>query len=115
MDTWIPQLRKGLVELCVLAALAEGEAYGYDIVRRLGEHDGLGITESAVYPILARLSRDGLVKVRAAPSPSGPPRRYYRLTRLGEETFAQMHAQWRMIRDAVDTMTAAGLEHLKKN
>jgi PadR family transcriptional regulator PadR len=68
MRIWTAQLRKGLIELAVLAALCEGEAYGYQILQRLGRVDGLAITESTVYPLLARLARDGMVK-------SAPPLR----------------------------------------
>ena len=58
----------------------DGEAYGYQILQRLSRAEALTISESAVYPILARLAADGLVKVRVGPSPNGPPRRYYKLT-----------------------------------
>ena len=85
LQLWVTQFRKGLVELCVMATLAEGEAYGYQIVERLGQVSGLTITESTVYPLLARLGRDGLLAVRSAPSSSGPPRRYYHLTESGRE------------------------------
>ena len=91
MREWIAQLRKGLVELCVLAALRRGEAYGYQILQQLGEQGGaLAIGESTVYPVLALLTADGLVRVRAAASPSGPPRRYYRLTAAGQARLAEM-------------------------
>ena len=55
MDAWVTQLRRGLIELCVLAALGDGEAYGYQIVERLGTISGLQVTESTIYPLLARL------------------------------------------------------------
>ena len=57
MDAWVTQLRRGLIELCVLAALGDGEAYGYQIVERLGTISGLQVTESTIYPLLARLAR----------------------------------------------------------
>ena len=80
MQRWVSQLKKGLVELGVMASLSAGEAYGYQIVQRLAGVDGLAVSESTVYPLLARLTREGLVSVRTADSPAGPPRRYYRLT-----------------------------------
>ena len=105
MRSWVAQLRKGLVELCVMAALRQGEAYGYQILQRLGQVEGLAVTESTVYPILARLARDdGLVKVRAAPSPAGPPRRYYRLTALGRSRLREMTGHWQDIQLAVDQL-----------
>lgn len=99
---WASQMRKGLIELCVMAALRNGEAYGYQILQRLSRAEALTISESAVYPILARLAAEGMVKVRQAPSPSGPPRRYYRLTALGEARLAEMAEHWRQTRKAID-------------
>lgn len=102
MRSWVAQLRKGLVELCVMGVMREGEAYGYEILQRLGAAAGLAITESTVYPILARLSKDGLLSVRAAPSPAGPPRRYYSLTPLGQSRLREMAGYWRDICSAVN-------------
>jgi PadR family transcriptional regulator PadR len=102
MQAWVTQFRKGLVELCVLAALRDAEAYGYAIVERLGRVAGLELTESTVYPLLARLARDGLVRVRTAPSPCGPPRRYYRLTAAGRQRLDGMARHWREVRESVN-------------
>jgi len=102
MRSWVSQLRKGLVELSIMAALKDGEAYGYQILQRLAEQDELATTESTVYPILARLAQEEMVKVRAAPSPAGPPRRYYRLTALGRARLREMNTYWRGIVAAVD-------------
>ena len=87
-------MRKGAIELCVLGALREGEAYGYQILQQMGSVDGMAVTESTVYPILARLAKDRLVSVRVADSPAGPPRRYYRLTPEGRERLKEMKASW---------------------
>ncbi len=87
-----------------MAALRHGEAYGYQILQTLGQVEGMAITESTVYPILARLAKESLVKVRVAPSPAGPPRRYYRLTKLGELRLRDMAAQWRLTHEAVDSL-----------
>jgi PadR family transcriptional regulator PadR len=97
-------MRKGLVELCVLAALKDREAYGYEILQRLGQAETLSISESAVYPILARMTEEGAVKVRNAPSPAGPPRRYYRLTPAGQARLAEMSVYWKDIVKAVDAL-----------
>jgi len=104
MRVWLAQMRRGLVEPCVLAALREGEAYGYQILQRLAAADSLGISESTVYPVLARLAADKLVRVRQAPSPAGPPRRYYRLTSLGEARLAEMTASWRQVASVVNDL-----------
>src|SRR5438309_1117687 len=104
MRTWVAQMRKGMMELCVLAAVKEREAYGYEILQRLGRAEALSISESAVYPILARLTEEGALTVRAAPSPAGPPRRYYRLTPAGAARLAEMSGYWRDIVTAVDAL-----------
>ena len=72
MGGWETQLRKGLSELAVLAAIGQGETYGYRIVDQLRRLDGLELTESTVYPVLTRLARDGFLAVRTAESPAGP-------------------------------------------
>jgi PadR family transcriptional regulator PadR len=95
IDQWSTQLRKGLAELCVLAAVERlEEAYGYQLVQFLTEHDGLSLTESTVYPLLARLAREGHLSVTSTPSPSGPPRRYYRITAGGRRSLAAMSQHW---------------------
>jgi len=104
MRVWLAQMRKGLVEPCVLAALRDGEAYGYQILQRLGSAESLGISESTVYPVLARLAADDLVRVREAPSPAGPPRRYYRLTPAGHARLAEMTACWRQVASVVNNL-----------
>jgi PadR family transcriptional regulator PadR len=104
LQLWITQFRKGLVELCVMATLAEGEAYGYQIVERLGQVAGLTITESTVYPLLARLGRDRLLSVRTAPSPTGPPRRYYRLTEAGHHRLKEMATHWQEMQQSVQDL-----------
>lgn len=97
MSSWETQLRKGLVELAVLAAIARGETYGYQIVEQLRDLPGLEFTESTVYPVLTRLTREGLVTVRTEPSQSGPPRRYYRLTEEGRLRMDRMADQWNVV------------------
>jgi PadR family transcriptional regulator PadR len=104
MQRWVSQLKKGLVELGVMAALGEDEAYGYQIVRRLSGVDGLAVSESTVYPILARLTKEGLVTVRTAASPSGPPRRYYRLTAQGQSRLAEMQGHWTSVRSSMERL-----------
>ena len=104
MQRWMSQLRKGLVEFCVIGAMGDSEAYGYQVVQRLAAAEGLAVSESTVYPILARLTKDKLVSVRAANSPSGPPRRYYRLTQDGHTRLAEMGAHWTGICGAIDAL-----------
>jgi PadR family transcriptional regulator, regulatory protein PadR len=103
---WVSQLRKGLVELLVLAALRREELYGYQLLQRLAEMEGLALTESTLYPVLGRLAGDALVAVRQEPSPSGPPRRYYRLTRAGQKRLDEMLAHWRAVNGSIEQLAS---------
>jgi PadR family transcriptional regulator PadR len=93
-DNWTTQLRKGLLELCILNVIGRGRVYGYDIVRQLRDVDALIVGEGTIYPILSRLKRDGLVRTSLEESPSGPARKYYELTRRGEQLRDEMNAYW---------------------
>ncbi len=95
------QIRKGVVELAVLASIAHGETYGYRIVAKLQELAGLELTESTVYPVLARLARDGFLAIRTEESPSGPKRRYYRLTTTGQARLYRIAQSWRTISESL--------------
>ena len=110
MRAWIAQVRKGLVELCIMAALRKGEAYGYQLLQQLAEAEGLAITESTVYPILSRLTREGWIRVRAAPSHAGPPRRYYRLTPMGRTRLKQMEEYWKEIQASANALLEGGTD-----
>jgi len=101
---WISQFRKGLIEFCIMAVLRDEEAYGYQIVERLGRLAGMEVTESTVYPVLARLSRDRCVTTRTVPSSSGPARRYYRLSELGRQRLQEMICHWQSIQDSVNQL-----------
>jgi len=93
-ETWVTQLYKGTLELCMLALLANGERYGYEITQALNQADGLGLREGTIYPLLTRLQREGLVSSRWQESPSGPPRKYYKLTEKGLKAMEGMSARW---------------------
>lgn len=94
IDNWTSQVRKGLLDLCVMNLLARRDMYGYDLVKRLAEIKGIVITEGTIYPLLSRLRRSGLVETRLEASPSGPARRYYGLTAKGIKTVGTMNAYW---------------------
>jgi PadR family transcriptional regulator PadR len=99
----ITQLRRGVLEFCVLALLEAEERYGFDLVRALGEVDGtMATSEGTVYPLLSRLRKDGTVETTWRESASGPPRRYYRLTPEGKRALKQFRTEWTGFRDAVD-------------
>lgn len=104
VDSWISQIRKGLVELCVLAILSRGEAYGYSILRQLEEYPGLAFKESTLYLVLGRLKKEGLVSVRTGPSESGPPRRYFKMTAAGKRRLQDMHHYWNDTNKAINKL-----------
>jgi PadR family transcriptional regulator, regulatory protein PadR len=107
-DGLITQMRRGTLEYCVMALLAGGERYGFELVKALGEVDGMVTSEGTIYPILARMRRDGLVETTWRESTAGPPRRYYELTDGGRAALDAFVAEWRRFRDAVDHVVDKG-------
>jgi PadR family transcriptional regulator PadR len=98
------QLLRGVLDLCLLAIMAEEPAYGYEMTRRLRER-GLSIVgEGSIYPLLGRLEREGLVETYRATSNGGPPRKYYRPSRKGHRALADGVSEWRATRDALDAV-----------
>ena len=104
----IAQLRRGVLEYCVLALLASEERYAFDLVRTLADATGMETSEGTIYPLLSRLRRDGTVETTWQESPSGPPRRYYRLTKKGSEALTGFREEWTRFRDAVDGLLKEG-------
>jgi PadR family transcriptional regulator, regulatory protein PadR len=100
----LPQLRRGVLEYCVLSLLVDESLYGFDLVRRLSDVDGMVTSEGTIYPLLSRLRRDGWVSTTWAESESGPPRRYYAITPSGRNALDTFTAEWRRFRDAVDQL-----------
>jgi PadR family transcriptional regulator PadR len=105
---WISQMRKGLAELCVLACLRGGEAYGYELLRRLRSYQGLSVTEGTLYPILNRAAEAGWVALEHRASVTGPPRRYYSLTASGARRLDDMINAWREICASVEILLSEG-------
>jgi PadR family transcriptional regulator len=96
------QLKKGALELCVLALLARRESYAYEIASTLAA--GVDMGEGTIYPLMRRMQNDGLVDTRLAESNSGPPRKYYRLTSAGRAAFVAQKREWRAFTDAVNQL-----------
>ena len=96
------QLRKGALEVAVLAILRGGERYGAEIVDVLASLPGLDAAAGTVYPVLSRLSRSKLVETSWRESPYGPPRKYYRLSRAGHAQLDHHIAAWRRLVQAMD-------------
>jgi PadR family transcriptional regulator, regulatory protein PadR len=98
------QLLRGTLDLCLLAVMAEGPAYGYEMTKRLRDR-GLSIVgEGSIYPLLARLEREGMVETYRAASNGGPPRKYYRPSPAGRRALVAGVAEWRSARDALDAV-----------
>lgn len=95
------QMRKGVLELCTLAIIAEKDAYASDIIDKLKSSD-LIVVEGTLYPLLTRLKNDGLLQYRWEESTSGPPRKYYQLTEMGESSLIMLKSSWDELTTAVD-------------
>lgn len=100
------ELRRGVLESCVLALVRDEESYGFDIVRALTAAGNLLTSEGTIYPLLARLRRDGLVTTTWRESESGPPRRYYRITDEGCRALDAFVTDWQRFTAAVDALLA---------
>ena len=94
------QMKKGVLGLCVLALLSRGDSYAYEIASKLSLAVDMG--EGTIYPLMRRMQKDGLVETYLEESPSGPPRKYYRITEPGESQLASQIAEWRSFTAAVE-------------
>jgi PadR family transcriptional regulator PadR len=107
-DRFLTQMRRGTLEYCVLALLRNQQRYGFDLVKSLAAVDGMVTSEGTIYPLLARLRKDGMVASEWQESPSGPPRRYYRLTPKGKRALSDFTDEWKRFRDSVDRLVIEG-------
>lgn len=96
-DRRITQLRKGILELAVMGVLYHERHYGYSLIRVLSESSSLSLKEGTIYPILARLDRDGLVRSEWVESDQGPPRKYYALTSAGRQLFDELSQEFSLL------------------
>ena len=100
--SYLPQMRKGILEFCVLATLRGGPAYGLEIVSALSDHPLLLNSEGTLYPLLSRLRKQGWVETYGRESESGPPRRYYTLTDDGRTALDAFADTWAPFSRSVD-------------
>jgi PadR family transcriptional regulator PadR len=98
------QMRKGVLEYCILGTLADGELYPSDIISKLKDAK-LIIVEGTLYPLLTRLKDAGLLTYRWEESRSGPPRKYYTLTKVGEKFLNELDQTWEELSQAVKKTT----------
>jgi PadR family transcriptional regulator, regulatory protein PadR len=96
------QLKKGALELCVLALLSKHDSYAYEIASQLSESIGMG--EGTIYPLMRRLQTDRLVETYLVESPAGPSRKYYRLTDAGKASFSSQKSAWSSFSGAVESI-----------
>lgn len=99
------QMRKGVLEFCILSVLKEKDAYTSEILDTL-KNAKLLVVEGTVYPLLTRLKNDGLLSYRWEESTSGPPRKYYGLTDEGKEFLKELSITWTELSDAVNIITS---------
>lgn len=100
----ITQLRKGIIDLAILALLQQHPRYGGEIVSILSDMSGLNATGGTVYPLLSRLKTQELVSTTWEESPHGPPRKYYHLTSAGRTTLRELTRNWNAIAAAMTTI-----------
>ena len=110
-DNWTVQVRKGVLELCILNALADQERYGYDLVKTLVTVPGLGVTEGTLYPLLSRLRVAGLLSTRLEESTQGPARKYYSLTKDGRKIMAVMNDYLETLNRGTRQLLSKGGKH----
>ncbi len=97
---------RGVLDLCLLALLASGETYGYDLARRLQAH-GIGpVPGGSLYPALLRLETSGHLRAHWRAGQGGPGRKYYALTESGREVLERDRRAWRAFADRVDDVLA---------
>ncbi|CAM2809125.1 transcriptional regulator, PadR family [Flavobacterium succinicans] len=98
------QMRKGVLEFCILSVLKEKDAYTSEILDTLKDAKLL-VVEGTIYPLLTRLKNDGLLNYRWEESNSGPPRKYYGLTEIGQTFLTELSGTWNELSDAVNLIT----------
>lgn len=106
------QMRKGILEYCILSMLSEKEAYASELIQALKDAKLL-VVEGTVYPLLTRLKNEGLLTYRWEESTGGPPRKYYLVTPLGERFLHELNNTWKDLVHSVDKLT--NKDNLKKN
>lgn len=97
-------MRKGVLELCILSIISEKDAYASDILERLKEAR-LIVVEGTLYPLLTRLKNEGLLNYRWEESKSGPPRKYYTMTEIGNKVLEDLNMSWQDLVKAVNKIT----------
>jgi len=103
------QMRKGVLEFCILSIIRQGEAYPSDIVDKM-KAANLHLFEGTLYPLLTRLKNAGLLTYRWVESSSGPPRKYFSMTDKGLDFYGELERTWNELADAVKALTTVPAE-----
>jgi PadR family transcriptional regulator PadR len=110
IDNKVTQLRKGILELAIMAALYHKTHYGYSLVRNLAGSGSVELKEGTIYPILGRLAREGLVHSEWMESSQGPPRKYYSLTISGRSMYESLQTEFQSLVQLVGSASANTVE-----
>jgi PadR family transcriptional regulator PadR len=97
-----PQLKKGVLEMVVLSKIAEHDRYGYDIYQDISHN--MAISESTIYPILRKLTKEGLCETYLRESTEGPPRKYFRISFKGKQRLEELRKDWSKFQRVVNSM-----------
>ena len=95
------QMKKGVLELCILSIISEKDAYASDMIEKL-KKSKLIVVEGTLYPLLTRLKNEGLLSYRWEESKTGPPRKYYLTTEIGEQVLKELNISWQELVAAVN-------------
>jgi PadR family transcriptional regulator PadR len=106
-ETWQEQLRRGSLDLAILLTVSAGPRYGLAIIQHLEAFTDLVVTEGTIYPILGRLTRQGLLEAEWVEGEAPHPRKYYRLTRVGAKRLADMKGEWREFAEKIERLLTA--------
>src|SRR3954469_22197708 len=109
-DNWLEQLRRGGLDLAILLAVANGPRSGLAIIEHLEASHALVVGEGTIYPILGRLTKEGLLEANWVEGEAPHPRKYYRLTKAGARRLREMKADWRAFAEKIDRLIAATRE-----
>ncbi|MFV0605912.1 MAG: PadR family transcriptional regulator [Niabella sp.] len=104
IDNTQRQMRKGILEYCILSIIKKNEAYPSDIIEEM-KNSGLLVLEGTLYPLLTRLKNSGMLTYRWEESSSGPPRKYFSLTEKGKAFYKELEITWNELYKAVNTLT----------
>jgi len=110
-ETWQEQLRRGSLDLAILLTVSSGPRYGLSIIQHLEAFTDLVVTEGTIYPILGRLTREGLLDATWVEGEAAHPRKYYRLTRAGSKRLDHMKREWREFADKITRLIDAAEGH----